>query len=119
MAGVDPGKNVNPEFGALASIAFAMEVFENVRLTSKIDLFNNYTDADRSNRKNTDVNWETTLNMKVNRFIINPFYSRGDSKSTHESVHDFRLSDYLMNIISRYFGNGHIWSSTKISSLSM
>jgi hypothetical protein len=67
--GVDPGKNVNPEFGALASIAFAKEVFENVRLASKVDLFNNYTDADKSNRKNTDVNWETTLNLKVNRFI--------------------------------------------------
>jgi hypothetical protein len=67
--GVDPGKNVNPEFGALASIAFAKEVFENVRLASKVDLFNNYTDSNKSNRKNTDVNWETTLNLKVNRFI--------------------------------------------------
>jgi len=67
--GVDPGKNLRPEFGALASITFAKDIFENVNLTAKIDLFNNYTDAEKSNRKNTDVNWETRLNMKVNRFI--------------------------------------------------
>ena len=67
--GVEPGKNVRPEFGALASITFAKDIFENVNLASKIDFFNNLTDSDKSNRKNTDVNWETRLNMKVNRFI--------------------------------------------------
>jgi hypothetical protein len=67
--GVEPGKNVRPEFGAMASITFAKDIFENVNLASKIDLFNNLTDSDKSNRKNTDVNWTTRLNMKVNRFI--------------------------------------------------
>lgn len=67
--GVDPGETVNPEFGAMASITFAKDIFENVKLASKVDLFNNYTDADKSNRKNTDVNWQTSLNMKVNKFI--------------------------------------------------
>ena len=67
--GVDPGETFRPEFGAMASLAFARDIFENVNLASKVDLFNNYTDSNKANRKNTDVNWQTTLNMKVNKFI--------------------------------------------------
>ena len=67
--GVEPGKTFRPEFGALASIALVKDIFENVNLASKIDLFNNYTDSNKPNRKNTDVNWQTMLNMKVNKFI--------------------------------------------------
>ena len=67
--GVTPGEKVNPEFGAMATLTFNKEVFENVRLRSRLELFNNITDSDKRNRKNTDVNWETGVNMKVNRFI--------------------------------------------------
>ncbi|MEE4176668.1 MAG: DUF3078 domain-containing protein [Bacteroides sp.] len=67
--GVEPGKTFRPEFGAMASFTFAKDIFENVNLASKLDLFNNYTDSNKPNRKNTDVNWQTNLNMKVNKFI--------------------------------------------------
>jgi hypothetical protein len=67
--GVDPGKKVNPEFGAMASITFNKEVFTNVRLASKVDLFNNYTDSDQDNRKRVDVNWQTSVNMTINKFL--------------------------------------------------
>jgi len=67
--GVRPGENSRSEFGAMLRLAFEKEVFENVGLSSKLELFNNLTDENRSNRKNTDVNWQTTINMKVNRFI--------------------------------------------------
>lgn len=67
--GVEPGETFRPEFGAMASIALVKDIFENVNLASKVDLFNNYTDSNKPNRKNTDVNWQTTLNMKVNKFI--------------------------------------------------
>lgn len=67
--GVDPGKNINPEFGAMASITFKKDVMENVNLSSKLDLFNNYTDSDNDNRKRVDVNWQTSVNMKINRFL--------------------------------------------------
>ncbi len=36
---------------------------------SRLELFNNYTDPVKRNRKNIDVNFETTLNMKVNKWI--------------------------------------------------
>ena len=38
-------------------------------MLSRLSLFNNYTDTRVSNRKNIDVNLETMLNAKINRFI--------------------------------------------------
>ncbi len=67
--GVDPGKNVNPEFGAMVRIEFTKEVVTNVNVNSRIVLFNNYTDSDVSNRKNTDVDWLTQINMPINTFL--------------------------------------------------
>ncbi len=67
--GVDPGESVNPEFGALMRIEFEKEVITNVNINSRIILFNNYTDSDASNRKNTDVDWLTGINMPINKFI--------------------------------------------------
>jgi hypothetical protein len=67
--GVDPGKNIRSEFGAMLRLAFEKEVLENVQVASRLDLFNNYTDPNRSNRKNTDVNWHTQINMKINQYL--------------------------------------------------
>lgn len=67
--GVEPGENVNPEFGAMVRIEFNKEVVTNVNVNSRIILFNNYTDSDVSNRKNTDVDWLTQLNMPINSFL--------------------------------------------------
>ncbi|TVQ07691.1 MAG: DUF3078 domain-containing protein [Bacteroidetes bacterium] len=67
--GVDEGKNVNPEFGALLRIEFEKEVVTNVNVNSRVILFNNYTDSDVSNRKNTDVDWIVGINMPVNKYI--------------------------------------------------
>lgn len=67
--GVDPGENVRSEFGALLSLIFNSEIMENVMVSSQLDLFNNYTDPISSNRSNIDVDWETSVNMKINRFL--------------------------------------------------
>lgn len=67
--GVNPGETLNAEFGAMLRLAFEKEVLQNVKIASKLELFNNYTDDDRSNRKNTDVNWQTNINLKVNQYI--------------------------------------------------
>ena len=42
---------------------------QNVTLITKLELFDNYTDKDKNNKTNVDVNWETGLNMKVNKLI--------------------------------------------------
>jgi len=66
---IEDGKKVNPEFGTMLTIAFNKDIMENVSMTSKVTLFNNITDKDKANRKNTDVDWETNITMKINKFI--------------------------------------------------
>jgi hypothetical protein len=67
--GVDTGETVRSEFGAYLNAKFKKDVMTNVSLTSKLELFNNYTDKDKDNAKQIDVNWETAINMKVNKYI--------------------------------------------------
>ena len=67
--GVDPGKKVRSEFGAYLNMRFKKDIMENVTLASKLELFNNYTDKDKDNAKKIDVNWESTLTLKVNKFL--------------------------------------------------
>lgn len=67
--GVDPGKTVRSEFGAYLNMKFKKDIMTNVTLTSKLELFNNYTDKDKNNAKKIDVNFENQLNLKVNKYI--------------------------------------------------
>jgi len=55
--------------GFQVTTQFRYEVFENVNLISRLDLFNNYTDRRVENRKNIDINSETTIVMKINKFL--------------------------------------------------
>ncbi len=71
---ISEGSNVNAEFGALLNLVFEKEVFEDVELESRLTLFNNLIDDDSSNRRNTDVDWETTVNLKINRYITASFF---------------------------------------------
>jgi len=63
--GVDPGENSRGEFGSFLKLHFNKEIFTNVNLESKIDLFSNYAD----NPGDIDVNWETAIVMKINEFL--------------------------------------------------
>ena len=67
--GVEPGENIRTEFGAYMNFRFQKDIFTNVNLLSKLELFNNYTDEDKDNAKNVDVYWDTYLNMKINNFL--------------------------------------------------
>lgn len=63
------GKKTRFEFGSSLSAKFQKDIFKNVNLFAKLNLFNNYTDRNASNRGNIDVNFEGLLSMKVNKFI--------------------------------------------------
>lgn len=67
--GVDPGKTVRPEFGAYLNMKFKKDLMENVTFSTKLELFNNYTDKNKDNAKKVDVNWENMLTLKVNKYI--------------------------------------------------
>lgn len=68
--GVDPGKSTKEEFGGYMRVAysrndFKAEVLKNISFTTKLDLFSNYL----KDPQNVDVNWETLIGMKVNKYI--------------------------------------------------
>jgi hypothetical protein len=64
--GVEPGSKFRPELGAYANIAFKKdEILKNVNFMTKLDLFSNYL----KKPQNIDVNWETLIVLKVNKFI--------------------------------------------------
>lgn len=59
------GERLREEFGGFVNVRFRNEIFKNVTLQSKADLFSNYL----RNAKNIDVNWENLVNFKVNKFL--------------------------------------------------
>jgi hypothetical protein len=68
--GVEPGKKSKTEMGGYIRLIytrndFTMELLRNVSFTSKVDFFSNYLDKPQ----NIDVNWETQIALKVNRFL--------------------------------------------------
>ena len=63
------GSQLRFDFGIGTSINYTFEPMRNVKVQTKLDLFNNYTDPDLANRKNIDVNSETSIFFKVNDYI--------------------------------------------------
>jgi len=63
--GLDEGKNVRFEIGAFVKLSYKDDIFENVNLDTRVDLFSNYVE----NPQNVDVNWETLITMKVNSWL--------------------------------------------------
>ena len=63
--GVDPGQKSRVELGGYIRVAFQKDLIENVNFSTKIDLFSNYLD----NPQNIDVNWETLLTLKANKYL--------------------------------------------------
>ncbi len=63
------GENIRFDFGIATTINYTFVPMENVKVQTKLDLFNNYTDPDLANRKNIDINSETSIFFKVNDYI--------------------------------------------------
>jgi len=63
--GVKPGNSSYSELGGYIRTSAKVNLMENIVLNSKLDLFSNYLNKPQ----NIDVNWETLINMKVNRII--------------------------------------------------
>jgi hypothetical protein len=63
--GVDSGMVSRMEIGGYIKIAAKKDIMENVTIQTKLDLFSNYL----ANPQNFDVNWETLIDMKVNKYI--------------------------------------------------
>ena len=75
--GVDTARKVKVEVGAFASAEFNKEIFKNVVLKSRVDLYSNYLKSKRlgdvgdgkARPQNVDVFWTSVLAMKVNKWL--------------------------------------------------
>lgn len=63
--GVENNEVLRTEVGGYIRAQFKKDLIVNVNLQSRIELFSNYA----NNPENIDVNWETIIAMKVNKFI--------------------------------------------------
>lgn len=63
--GVEENEILRSEFGGFVRLQYRQDILENVNLQSRLELFSNYS----NNPQNIDVNWETILALKVNKFI--------------------------------------------------
>lgn len=79
--GLDIDKAFRPEFGAYLKTALNVEIMKNVGLLSELGLFTNYLE----NPEKIDVDWKTSINMKVNKYISAQI-------STH-LIYDFDTKD--------------------------
>lgn len=63
--GIDSGDHVFQNAGAFISARVVKEVFKNVTVNTQLNLFSNYLEKP----ENVDVNWLTSINLKVNKFL--------------------------------------------------
>lgn len=70
IAGVEKGKKSRSEFGASAVLQYnKTNLIKNVDVKTMLQLFNNYTDQNKENRKNIDVTWNWNIIMKINKYL--------------------------------------------------
>jgi hypothetical protein len=62
---ITEGENIRYEIGGYLKLAYQKDLMKNVKLTTKADFFANYL----QNAGNIDVNWETLIAMKINKFL--------------------------------------------------
>lgn len=62
--GMVPGENIKPEAGISISSSIDTEIMKNIRWKADLNLFSNYEKLG-----NTVVNFNSVINMKVNRYI--------------------------------------------------
>lgn len=66
---IKDGGELKSDFGAYLRINYKATLLENITLVSKFDIFNNFTDKSIKNRRNFDIDCETSIVMKVNELI--------------------------------------------------
>ena len=72
---ISPGKRIRLEMGASLRARIQKDLIKNVKLISNLQLFNNYTDPKKPNRKNIDINWETLLLLKANKWLTTSIFA--------------------------------------------
>ncbi len=66
--GVEPGKNIRSQLGSMVKLGYKKEVMKNVELNTNLVLFSGYDSFG-----DIDVNWDLTLQFKVNDYLTTTF----------------------------------------------
>ena len=66
LYGVDPGRQVDIQFGSFLTASYTKEIMKNVAYSSRLDLYSNYLS---SSPLNIDVFWTNNLVLKVNKWL--------------------------------------------------
>jgi len=64
-----PGKNFLGELGFNVLIKYRQQFNSNISVFSTLNLYNNYMDANRANRWNIDVDWETGIKFNISKYV--------------------------------------------------
>jgi hypothetical protein len=72
---VAEGEKIRLEFGAYLRARLQKDVAKNVSIISNLQLFNNYTDPISEQRQNIDVNWETILLIRANKWLTTSVFT--------------------------------------------
>ena len=59
------GSHFRAEIGGFLNMTYTRDLMENVKFNTKLALFSNYVE----NPENIDVNWETLISMKINKWL--------------------------------------------------
>ena len=72
---ISPGEKTRFEFGAYLRARLQKELVKNISIVSNLQLFNNYSDPIKAQRVNIDVNWETLIMIKANKWLTTSIFT--------------------------------------------
>lgn len=71
---IQPGKKMRLEFGAYLRARLQKDIAKNIQVVSNLQLFNNYSDPVKEQRANIDVNWESLILIKANKWLTTSLF---------------------------------------------
>ena len=69
------GEKIRYEFGAYLRARLQKDIAKNISVVTNLQLFNNYTDPIAKQRANIDVNWETIILIKANKWLTTSLFT--------------------------------------------
>ena len=72
---ITPGENMRFEFGAYLRARLQKDITKNISVVTNLQLFNNYTDPIAAQRQNIDVNLETIILIKANKWLTTSIFT--------------------------------------------
>jgi hypothetical protein len=71
---IEQGKRLRLEFGAYLRARLQKDITKNIQILTNLQLFNNYTDPIAAQRGNIDVNWESLILIKANKWLTTSLF---------------------------------------------